>query len=161
MSKPDSIKVDQNEETVTEILEPAAELDKKIILPVKETRNQAIRYILWGLISVAVNFATFYTMYHLIGLEYQVANVISWVIAVQVAFWVDRLKVFDHHSHHVYREMGKFYATRIVTYVVEAIILWLLMSVLGSSAVLAKILGQAGAIIGNFLFSKLYVFRNK
>ncbi|MCG0687446.1 putative teichoic acid glycosylation protein (putative) [Lactiplantibacillus plantarum] len=29
MSKPDSIKVDQNEETVTEILEPAAELDKK------------------------------------------------------------------------------------------------------------------------------------
>ncbi|WP_349623692.1 GtrA family protein [Lactiplantibacillus plantarum] len=95
------------------------------------------------------------------GLEYQVANVISWVIAVQVAFWVDRLKVFDHHSHHVYREMGKFYATRIVTYVVEAIILWLLMSVLGSSAVLAKILGQAGAIIGNFLFSKLYVFRNK
>ena len=30
MSKPDSIKVDQNEETVTEILEPAAELDKKI-----------------------------------------------------------------------------------------------------------------------------------
>lgn len=90
MSKPDSIKVDQNEETVTEILEPAAELDKKIISPVKETRNQAIRYILWGLISVAVNFATFYTMYHLIGLEYQVANVISWVIAVQVAFWVDR-----------------------------------------------------------------------
>lgn len=47
MSKPDSIKVDQNEETVTEILEPAAELDKKIISPVKETRNQAIRYILW------------------------------------------------------------------------------------------------------------------
>lgn len=47
MSEPDSIKVDQNEETVTEILEPAAELDKKIISPVKETRNQAIRYILW------------------------------------------------------------------------------------------------------------------
>ena len=54
MSKPDSIKVDQNEETVTEILEPAAELDKKIISPVKETRNQAIRYILWGLISVCL-----------------------------------------------------------------------------------------------------------
>ncbi|MCT0163092.1 GtrA family protein [Lactiplantibacillus pentosus] len=154
-------KSNQNEETVTDILEPTAELDKQILSPVKETRNQAIRYILWGLISVAVNFATFYTTYHLIGLEYQVANVISWVIAVQVAFWVDRLKVFDHHSKYVFREMGKFYATRIVTYLIEAAILWLLMSVIGSSAVLAKILGQAGAIIGNFLFSKLYVFRNK
>ncbi|TBX39340.1 GtrA family protein [Lactiplantibacillus paraplantarum] len=142
-------------------IQTRSELDKQIVSPVKETRNQAIRYILWGLISVAVNFATFYTTYHLIGLEYQVANIVSWVIAVQVAFWVDRLKVFDHHSNHVYREMGKFYGTRVVTYVVEAIILWLLMSVLGSSAVLAKVLGQAGAIIGNFLFSKLYVFRNK
>ncbi|XHU72962.1 hypothetical protein GU904_12090 [Lactiplantibacillus plantarum] len=45
--------------------------------------------------------------------------------------------------------------------ILRSLILWLLMSVLGSSAVLAKILGQAGAIIGNFLFSKLYVFRNK
>ena len=161
MSKLNSVKVDHDEETITEILEPTAELDKKIISPVKETRNQAIRYVLWGLISVAVNFATFYTTYHLIGIEYQVANIISWVIAVQVAFWVDRLKVFEHHSKHVYREMGKFYGTRVVTYVVEAIILWLLMSVIGSSAVLAKILGQVGAIIGNFLFSKLYVFRNK
>jgi len=161
MSKEKSVTIDNKEETVTEILEPTAELDKEIMSPVKETRNQAIRYILWGLIGVAINFAVFYAMYHLVGLEYQIANGIAWVIAVQVSFWVDRWKVYDHHSNHVYREMGKFYGTRIVTYIVETVILWLLLSVLGSSAVLAKILGQVGAITGNFFFSKLYVFRKK
>jgi len=161
MSKEKSVTVDNKEETITEILEPTAELDKQIVSPVKETRNQAVRYILWGLIGVAINFAVFYVTYHVFSMEYLIANGIAWVIAVQVSFWVDRFKVFDHHSNHVYREMGKFYGTRVITYVVEAVILWLLLSVLGTSAVLAKILGQVGAITGNFFFSKLYVFRKK
>lgn len=67
---------------VIEILELVVELDKKIILFVKEICNQVICYILWGLISVVVNFVIFYMMYYLIGFEYQVVNVIFWVIVV-------------------------------------------------------------------------------
>ncbi|WP_241685243.1 GtrA family protein [Companilactobacillus metriopterae] len=154
-------KLGDQEETIVEMLEPEAELDRQLVSSAKETRNQAIRYILWGLISVAVNFAVYYITYNVLGIEYQMANGITWVIAVQVAFWVDRVKVFEHHSQYVYREMGKFYATRIVTYFIEALILWLLVSVIGSPMLLAKVFGQVGAIVGNFLFSKWFVFQSK
>ncbi|MFB9768678.1 GtrA family protein [Lactiplantibacillus modestisalitolerans] len=147
--------------TAEEMLEPIAELGNDLVSKRKQTRNQAVRYVLWGLISVVVNFLTFYVMNGVLHVEYQVANATAWVLSVQVAFWVDRLLVFNHHSPHPFREMGKFYATRIMTYLIETLVLWLGISLVGLPAVATKLLGQACALIGNFFLSKLFVFRSK
>lgn len=147
------------EMTAEEMLESIADLDTELASPKKQTRNQAVRYVLWGLISVAVNFVTFYLMDQVFKVEYQVANATAWIISVQVAFWVDRLLVFKHHSAHPFREMGKFYGTRIATYLIEALVLWITISLVGTSAPVAKLIGQLCAIIGNFFLSKLFVFR--
>ncbi|RRK09260.1 GtrA family protein [Lactiplantibacillus garii] len=141
------------------MLEPIADLGTELTSAKKQTRNQAIRYVLWGLISVVVNFVTFYLMNRVLRVEYQVANATAWVVSVQVAFWVDRLLVFKHHSAHPIREMGKFYGTRIATYLIETFVLWIGISLIGTPAVITKIVGQGCALIGNFFLSKLFVFR--
>ena len=98
--------------------------------PVQESNlKQAIRYVLWGLISVVVNISLFTLGYKVFHLNYQLANIISWVIAVQVAFWVDRVIVFRHKSNSAIQEMASFYATRILTYFIEAATLWVGISV--------------------------------
>lgn len=145
--------------TAEEMLEPIAELDQDLTSARKQTRNQAIRYVLWGLVSVAVNFLTFLLMSSVFHVEYQIANLTAWVVSVQVAFWVDRLLVFKHHSAHPGREMGKFYATRIMTYLIEALVLWVGISLLTVPGPVTKVIGQACALIGNFFLSKLVVFR--
>ncbi len=158
-TKPNNATTTDTEVTAEEMLEPIAELGSELISTKKQTRNQAIRYILWGLISVVVNFLTFYLMNRVLHVEYQIANATAWVVSVQVAFWVDRLLVFKHHSAHPAREMGKFYGTRLATYLIETFVLWLGISVLGTHAVATKIIGQGCALIGNFFLSKLFVFR--
>lgn len=147
--------------TAEEMLEPIAELGSELTSARKQTRNQAIRYILWGLISVVVNFLTFYLMNRVLKVEYQIANATAWIVSVQVAFWVDRLLVFKHTSHHPFREMGKFYGTRLMTYLIETFVLWIGISLISLNPVATKIVGQACALIGNFFLSKLVVFRNK
>lgn len=147
--------------TMEEMIEPVAELDSDLLSSKQQTRNQAIRYVLWGLISVVVNFVTFFVMNQVLHVEYQISNATAWVLSVQVAFWVDRLLVFKHHSSYPFREMGKFYATRIATYLIETLVLWVGISLLTTPATPTKLVGQACALIGNFFLSKLFVFRNK
>ncbi|AKP68474.1 teichoic acid glycosylation protein [Companilactobacillus ginsenosidimutans] len=130
--------------------------------PVHEsTPKQAVRYVLWGLISVVVNLGTFYLLNSVVHINYQVANIIAWVIGVQVAFWIDRVIVFRHKSNSPIQEMVAFYSTRILTYLVETATLWVGVSLLSGNSNVSKIIGQLLAIIGNYIFSKLFIFKNK
>ncbi|VDG20220.1 GtrA family protein [Lactiplantibacillus mudanjiangensis] len=144
-------KLEATEEAYTEKLEAVEESAKK----------QAQRYILWGSLSVIVNISMFYVFYRMLGIEYQIANFMAWVLSVQCAFWVDRMIVFKHQSSHPFREMGTFYGTRVVTYILESAILWIGISLLGIPGTFTKIIGHGLAVVGNFFLSKLVVFRKK
>lgn len=123
--------------------------------------KQAIRYVLWGLISVVVNFGTFYLLYRVAHMNYQVANIIAWFLGVQVGFWVDRVIVFRHKSTTAFQEMLAFYGTRIFTYLVEAFTLWVGISLLTANGTATKVVGQFLAIVGNYVFSKFFIFKNR
>lgn len=143
-----------------ELTETEVEYEQKIEAVEEKTQVQALRYILWGSISVVVNVGVFYLGYHVLGIEYQIANLIAWVISVQCSFWIDRIFVFKHKSKYPFQEMGKFYGTRIVTYLIESLILFLGISLLGMPGTITKVIGNGLALVGNFFFSKLFVFRN-
>ncbi|MCH4009093.1 GtrA family protein [Companilactobacillus sp.] len=129
--------------------------------PVQESNvKQGIRYILWGLISVVVNIGTFYLLFQIFRLNYQFANIVAWVLSVQVGFWVDREIVFRHKSDTAIKEMTAFYGTRIFTYLIEALTLWVGISLLSANGNLSKIVGQFLAIVGNYVFSKFFIFAN-
>ena len=130
--------------------------------PVVESNGkQAVRYLLWGLISVVVNFGTFFILYHTIHLNYQFANVVAWFLGVQVGFWVDRIIVFRHKSNTAFQEMLAFYGTRILTFLIESATLWVGISLLSANGTGSKIVGQLLAIIGNYILSKFFIFKNR
>lgn len=127
----------------------------------ESTGKQAVRYVLWGLISVVVNFGTFFVLYHALSVNYQVANVIAWFLGVQTGFWVDRVIVFRHKSNTVIQEMLAFYGTRILTFLIESATLWVGISLLSANGTASKVVGQLLAIIGNYVLSKFFIFKNR
>lgn len=130
--------------------------------PVEEsTGKQAVRYLLWGLLSVVVNFGTFFLLYHVLGLNYQFANIVAWFLGVQVGFWVDWIIVFRHKSSTALQEMLAFYGTRILTFLIESATLWVGISLLSASGTGSKVVGQILAIVGNYILSKFFIFKNR
>lgn len=144
---------DTNERTID------MELGKKQIDAIrKQDREQAHRYIVWGVITVLINISIFYLLAHTLGINYQMANFFAWILSAQCSFWFDKLLVFQHKSEHVAKDMGKFYGTRILTFFVESLFLWLGISVFGFHKVITKIIGHGIAVICNYFLSKLVVF---
>jgi len=159
----------KDESTVTKVIDQVAEgiNDAGPVFsaedePKKDSNGkEAVRYLLWGLLSVVVNFGTFYTLFHLFKVNYQVANLIAWFLGVQAGFWVDRIIVFRHKSDSPIREMLAFYGTRILTFLIESATLWIGISVLSAGGTGSKIVGQILAIAGNYILSKFFIFKNK
>ncbi|KRN94902.1 GtrA family protein [Companilactobacillus kimchiensis] len=130
--------------------------------PLQESNGkQAVRYLLWGLLSVVVNFGTFFVLYHAMNLNYQFANIVAWFLGVQAGFWVDRIIVFRHKSDAPLREMLAFYGTRVLTFLIESATLWVGISLLSFSGTGSKVIGQILAIGGNYILSKFFIFKNK
>ena len=61
----------------------------------------------------------------------------------------------------IVKESAAFAAGRLVTLGLEEAILWLGITVLGLNDVVVKIIAQVLVIIGNYLISKLFVFRKQ
>ena len=111
---------------------------------------------------------------------YTVAQIIQWIAAVLFAFFTNRAWVFTDadRSENVGRQLVKFSAGRVVTFFIDyAVALFGAMAIaslipsLTATVLLgrewnlaeigAKVLAAVIVIICNYVFSKIFVFKNK
>ena len=140
--------------------------DKIMSLPVLrwfykpyEKHKELLLYIFFGGLATVVSIGTFY-LFDLI-LHELVANVLSWVITVGFAYATNRTWVFRSQvrGNGIWREMLTFYTGRLATLGLEEGILLLFVTWLGWNAALVKIAAQVLVLIGNYIISKLFIFK--
>jgi putative flippase GtrA len=93
-----------------------------------------------------------------------IANVLSWIITVMFAFLTNRVWVFQSTTNGVaefVKQMLVFYSGRVITLVVEEVILLVFITWLGFNSMLIKVIAQVIVILLNYVISKLVVFRKK
>ena len=73
-----------------ELTETEAEFEEQLEEVEDKVHGQVQRYLLFGALTVVVNIALFYFLSHTLGIEYQLANFIDWILVVQGSFWLDR-----------------------------------------------------------------------
>ncbi|MCM1157252.1 MAG: GtrA family protein [Bacteroidales bacterium] len=144
--------------------------------------HEMIAYLFWGVMSTIVSWGS-YSIFALllknltseillfgIGMSMTVAvsNLLSWVCAVAFAFVTNKLWVFQSRSwkKNVFLpELGKFLSARIITGVMEIVLVPLLVSlglsqtIFGIEGIVAKILVSVLVVILNYVFSKLFIFK--
>ncbi len=160
----------------------------KEILKVVFSR-EVIMYVIFGLLTTLVNWVVYAVFDHFLTDESQVqlisgeegafaeaistfiskgtAGIIAWVAAVAFAYVTNRLFVFSERAHgakNIALECGRFVGARVATGVIEIIGVPALV-VIGLSGQLlgidvAKLIISVIVVILNYIFSKLFVFKN-
>ena len=130
--------------------------------------KEIVNYLIIGVLTTVVSLASFYLIRIFVftndsQFDIQLANVISWVLAVLFAFVTNKKYVFESKStgYQKFLEMIKFYVSRLTTLGVEMFVMWLLTSPLKVDDMIAKIIVQFIIVILNYVFSKLFVFKKK
>lgn len=127
-------------------------------------------YLIFGFLAFVVNMAAYWVSAKAMGassdtpLKVQIATAIAWVVAVIFAYWTNHSFVFKtklHSMQDFYKEFGAFLSARIITYVMEIIIMFVLPTMLGVNDLISKLVSNVIVIISNYIFSKLWIFKKK
>ena len=92
------------------------------------------------------------------GIELQIANILSWIAGVLFAYFTNRKYVFESKNPNKLQEAAKFTASRLVTLFLDMATMFIGVTLLKFNDKIIKLIAQVLVIIGNYIFSKLFVF---
>lgn len=93
------------------------------------------------------------------GIGLIVSNVISWVLAVVFAYFANRVFVFNSDNVNMVREFISFGGSRVITLVLDTLLMLLFVNYMSIDDLVSKIIVQIVVVIGNYVISKLFVFK--
>ncbi len=124
--------------------------------------KEIINYLIFGGLTTLVSIGTYAIFTKIFNIDYLVSNVLSWVIAVLFAFITNKLFVFESKSKDkklISKEITNFFFFRIVSLVLEMVIMYVFVDLLAINDLITKIIAQIIVILANYIFSKVFVFK--
>lgn len=123
-----------------------------------------ILYILFGVLTTLINWASYYFYYNIAHLSNILSNIIAWILAVLFAFITNKLWVFESKSFKVKTliyELFTFLTSRILTGILDVVIMYVTVDIFTMNSTIWKLISNVIVIIINFVLSKLIIFKNK
>jgi putative flippase GtrA len=119
---------------------------------------QLVRFGAVGVLGFVVNLAVYTLLVHNAGLEYRVASVVAWMVAVANNFFWNRHWTFDAREGVAHHQAMRFLLVSVVTEAISLLALTLLVESGGLSKVPAQAIAVAAATPLSFLGNKLWSF---
>ncbi len=128
--------------------------------------EEIINYLIVGVLTTIVSLAIYYGLVLTIlnpnnAIELQIANIVSWIGAVAFAFITNRKYVFKSKNKNIKKEAVSFVSSRILTLLMDMGVMFLTVTIFKMNDKIAKLISQVIITIANYIFSKLFVFKNK
>jgi putative flippase GtrA len=120
---------------------------------------QLVRFGIVGAAGFVVNLAVYALCVHSFGIDYHVAAVAAWIVAVLNNFILNRHWTFDAREGRARFQAVRFIAVSLVAFGFSLLLLTLLVEDGGLAKVPAQALAVAASTPLNFLGNKLWSFR--
>ena len=117
------------------------------------------------LVSWAAKFLFNYFVYggaaHPDGVQNTILSVVENAAGIAFAYPTNRAWVFQSKNPNLLAEAGSFVGSRLVTMLIGWLLNLLMVNVLGVSVFISTIVAGVAVVIGNYILSKLFVFKKK
>jgi putative flippase GtrA len=123
--------------------------------------REVISYLIFGVLTTLVNWV-FYGSMVKTGIDYRIATAAAWVVSVLFAYVVNKIFVFqsyDMHLNYMIKEVISFTACRVLSGVMELVLMVIMVSWLNMDEYVSKVLVSVVVVVANYVFSKLFIFR--
>ncbi len=120
---------------------------------------EVLSYLFFGGCTTLVNIISFWLL-RLIKLGVYTSNGIAWFLSVLFAFITNKLFVFESKGNFK-KEMVSFFIFRIISLLFDMGFMYLLIDVINFNELASKIISNVFVIIINYIFSKIFIFKNK
>lgn len=133
---------------------------KEMLIIKYKDNKEIINYLICGFLTFIVSMLIYALLSEALRINVLISNVLTWIIAVYFAFTVNRRFVFESNNK-ITDELLQFYSGRIVTLLIEQVILYIFIIRLSFDNLIIKLIAQIIIIILNYIISKFIVFKKE
>ncbi len=129
-----------------------------------EKYRELILYVFFGGLTTLVDWVGYWLMTDLLHVPYMTAAFLSQVLSILFAYVTNRRFVFESRVHGVGAvalEMAKFFGARGASLLLNMLVMFVGVDMLHINDKAIKVTASVLVIIANYIFSKLFVFRNQ
>ena len=128
--------------------------------------KEIINYLIVGVLTTVVSLGVYYVCVLTFldpnqAIQLQAANVISWIAAVTFAYFTNRKFVFESKNPDMLKEASAFVGARVATLLMDMLCMFIMVTCMGLNDKIAKLVVQVIVTVANYIFSKIFVFREK
>lgn len=128
--------------------------------------KEIINYLIFGVLTTVISLIVYYGLTFTIinpdnALMLQVANIISWIAGVLFAYFTNRKYVFESKNTNKVKEFISFVGARVTTLILDMAVMGIGVTILHGNDKIMKLISQVLVIVGNYVLSKVFVFRKK
>jgi len=127
-----------------------------------QNHKEIIKYLIIGVLITILNYLTFAVLTKIFKIDIHISNIIAWVISVVLAYFTNKLIVFESKSFKtevILKEITSFGAARVFSLLIEELILYVFVNILNMNELIIKFIANIIVIIVNYIFSKLFIFK--
>lgn len=139
---------------------------KKKFMELYKQYKEIVNYLIVGILTTMVSLGVYYICVLIFlnpenAIQLQVANIISWIAAVTFAYFTNRKFVFESKDPDILKEASAFVGARVATLLMDMLCMFIMVTCMGLSDKIAKLVVQLIVTVANYIFSKIFVFRKK
>lgn len=134
---------------------------RKLITLLFTSKKELILYGISGLIATGSNLAVFFILYSLFGLNSIYSNSIAFIIAVALAYILNRKIVFNRvfFADNIHKQAISFFSLRTLSGLFDIIFVFVFIDLASYPAIIIKPLSNIIIIVINFFLSKFIIFK--
>lgn len=122
--------------------------------------KELVSYIFIGGCTTLVNFVIYWFVIDVLKQGWLVANIISWVGAVNFAFWANKKYVFNSNND-TSKEAWQFFILRLATLLVETGLLFIFIQLIGVNEMISKVVVSVITVVSNYGLCKFKIFTSE
>lgn len=119
--------------------------------------EEIIRYGIAGFLTTLVSLLS-YNLLRNTNIDYKVSTIISWILAVVFAYFINNYFVFKNTKKDL-KEFIEFIKYRIFSLLVEYASMYIMVDLIIINDRIAKLIVQVIVFVLNYIFSKFFVFK--
>lgn len=146
----------------------------------KLATGEVFSYLFFGVCTTVVNIVVYQLFCSAFGIHALISNIIAWIFAVAFAYITNRIFVFhskENSPRGIVREVGSFVGARLFSLLMDELIIWLMVDVMGyialerlladilhcpvkdAKSLFAKLCSNVVVVIMNYVLSKMIIFK--
>lgn len=129
-----------------------------------EKYKDVIPYLVFGVLTTAVNIASYWVCAHPFNMPVMVSTVIAWILSVLFAYITNRKWVFHSVTsgfHDIFMEIVYFFCARLATGIFDWSFMFIFVDMLNLNDMFIKVVSNVIVVVLNYIASKLFIFKKK